>query len=191
MKLKPMMATLVMTATTMVAPAHAVNGFTINIGNSDDDINLYRVAARFQWSKRWFEEGDWFLGGHYELGAAHMESDSAVFNTTGAAPNLQAVSFTPVFRLQRNAYGSSRVAPFVEAGIGLAYLTKDRIQNDSAPGADLGGHFQFENKLSAGVVFGKQQQYEASVNYFHYSNAGIEQPNDGIDSFSLSFSMWY
>ncbi|OMH31841.1 acyloxyacyl hydrolase [Motiliproteus sp. MSK22-1] len=190
MNLKPIAAALVLTSTLCAAPVYAVDGFTINVGSSDDKIDLYRAAARFQWDKKWFEEGNWFLGGHYELGLMYMENSSDTVNTTNAASDLYAISFTPVFRLQRYALDSG-IAPFIEAGIGAAYLSEDKVQNDSPQGADLGGNLQFENKVSAGLLFGEQQQYEVAINYFHYSNAGLEEPNDGIDSFSLSFSMWY
>ncbi|MEH6814610.1 MAG: acyloxyacyl hydrolase, partial [Motiliproteus sp.] len=148
MKFKPLMAALALSATAFTAPVQAVDGFTISVGSSDDDVDFYRVAARLDWDKKWFDQGDWSLGGHYELGLTHMDSDSSVTNTTGAADNLQGISILPVFRYQRNPY-SNGIAPFVEAGIGLAYLTEDQIQNDTARGTDLGGNFQFEDKISA------------------------------------------
>ncbi|MCW9052520.1 MAG: acyloxyacyl hydrolase [Motiliproteus sp.] len=190
MNSKPLLAVLALSAAAFAAPAQAVDGFTVNVGSSDDDINFYRVGARFDWDQKWFEEGNWFLGGRFELGLTYLDSDSDVVNTTGAEDSAYGISFTPVLRYQRKPY-SNGVAPFVEAGIGLAYLSEDKLENESSTGTDLGGNIQFEDIISVGVMFGEQQRYELSANYFHYSNAGLEEPNDGIDIYSVTFSMKY
>ena len=109
-------------------------------------------------------------------------------NTTGAVADLYGIFFTQVLRFQRDAYANG-LAPFAEAGIGAVYLSEVRIQRDSSSGLDFGGNFQFENKASVGFMFGERQRYEVSANVFHYSNADIEGTSDGIDIYSIGFSM--
>ena len=51
---------------------------------------------------------------------------------------------------------------------------------------ELGSAFNFEDRLGAGLKIGDTQRVGARV--IHYSNAGIKEPNDGIESFSLFYS---
>ncbi len=191
MKFKPLMISACLFSAVSAAPAQAVDGFSLTVGSSDDDIDMIRAAARFDWDRRWLDnDGNWFLTGHYELSLFYMETDSDDTLTSGTADDLYGLSFAPVLRYQRNPY-SNGITPFIEYGIGAAYLSEDKLSNDTVSGSDLGGNFQFENKFSVGMMFGQNQRYELSANFFHYSNAGLEDPNDGIDTYTLSFSMWY
>lgn len=170
----------------------ANNGFSIFAGPSDADQDLYRVAARIGWDKRWFDEadGDWYLGGYFETGVMYVDSTSNDTQVDDAEDNLHGLFFTPVLRFQREPY-SNGVAPFVEAGVGVSYLSETHIKSDSFTGSDLGSHFQFEDKIAVGARFGQTQQYELSLNFLHYSNADLEKPNHGITAYTLGFGMWF
>lgn len=50
----------------------------------------------------------------------------------------------------------------------------------------LWARFNFEDRLGAGLKIGETQK--VGVRAIHYSNAGIKEPNDGIESFSLFYS---
>ncbi len=168
------------------------SGFSISAGPSDADQDLYRVAARIGWDKRWFDEaeGDWYLGGYFETGVMYVDSTSNDTQVDDAEDNLYGLFFTPVFRFQREPY-SNGIAPFVEAGVGVSYLSETHIKSDSFTGSDLGSHFQFEDKIAVGARFGQTQQYELSLNFLHYSNADLKKPNHGITAYSLGFGMWF
>ena len=45
----------------------------------------------------------------------------------------------------------------------------------------MGGRWQFEIRVMAGLLFGERQQYEISYGWVHYSNAGINEMNESID----------
>ncbi|MOA42977.1 Lipid A deacylase PagL precursor [compost metagenome] len=72
--------------------------------------------------------------------------------------------------------------PFIEAGIGLA-----AFNHADVAGQNLGVAFNFEDRLGFGMKFGNGQS--VGIRAMHYSNAGLKQPNDGIESYSLFYSM--
>ena len=86
---------------------------------------------------------------------------------------------------------SNSIAPFIEAAVGAAFFSEDTLQNSEPIGLDFGGTFQFEDMLSIGARFGESQQFEASINYLHYSNLGFYDKNDGIDIASATLTFWF
>ena len=69
---------------------------------------------------------------------------------------------------------------FFDAGLGLSIHN-----NNSMNGSDLGSVYQFENRLGIGY---ERETYRSVLNLFHYSNAGLEGKNDGVDILMLSIS---
>jgi lipid A 3-O-deacylase len=88
------------------------------------------------------------------------------------------VSFAPVFVYE---FGSGQIKPFIEAGVGVSMFT-----GASAGDQKFGSAFNFEDRLGAGLKFGDTQRVALRVT--HYSNAGIKEPNDGIESYALVYS---
>lgn len=72
---------------------------------------------------------------------------------------------------------------FLEAGIGLALI--DFIQ---IGGRDLSSHVQFEDRIGVSWVYSDNQKSSINLNIFHYSNAGIKQPNQGLNLLVLGWS---
>ncbi|HSC84681.1 MAG TPA: acyloxyacyl hydrolase, partial [Pseudomonas sp.] len=68
-----------------------------------------------------------------------------------------------------------------EGGIGVALFSSTELE-----GNDLGSSFQFEDRLGAGLRFSGQ---EVGIRAVHYSNAGIEQPNDGVEAYTLHYRL--
>jgi lipid A 3-O-deacylase len=52
---------------------------------------------------------------------------------------------------------------------------------------ELGSAFQFEDRIGFGLRFAGG--HEIGVRAIHYSNAGIKEPNDGVESYSLHYRM--
>ena len=52
---------------------------------------------------------------------------------------------------------------------------------------DLGSSFQFEDRIGAGLRFAGG--HEVGIRAIHYSNAGIKQPNDGVEAYSLHYRL--
>ncbi|MBC2656964.1 acyloxyacyl hydrolase [Pseudomonas sp. MSSRFD41] len=130
-----------------------------------------RVGMGFGWDKSWFESSTGRLTGYWDSGYTHWEAGDA----SGGAHSL---SFAPVFVYE---FGSGNVKPFVEAGIGVAVFS-----GTSAGDQEFGSAFNFEDRFGAGLKIGETQK--VGIRAIHYSNAGIKQPNDGIESYSLFYS---
>ncbi|MCJ0654036.1 acyloxyacyl hydrolase [Pseudomonas aeruginosa] len=52
---------------------------------------------------------------------------------------------------------------------------------------NLGSSLNFEDRIGAGLKFANGQS--VGVRAIHYSNAGLKQPNDGIESYSLFYKI--
>ncbi|POA52147.1 MULTISPECIES: acyloxyacyl hydrolase [Pseudomonas] len=130
-----------------------------------------RVGMGFGWDKSWFESNTGRLTGYWDAGYTYWEAGDA----SGGAHSL---SFAPVFVYE---FGSGNVKPFVEAGIGVAVFS-----GTSAGDQEFGSAFNFEDRIGAGLKIGETQK--VGIRATHYSNAGIKQPNDGIESYSLFYS---
>jgi hypothetical protein len=116
----------------------------------------------------------WYIGGwHFAfIGEAH----AAYWHTNeGTSRNvIWEFGVTPFVRFIKD---SGAVRPYIEVGAGLRGLTHPTINDDYR----LSTAFQFTEVVSIGAQFGKRQQYEAGLRFQHISNAGIKEPNPGIN----------
>lgn len=77
---------------------------------------------------------------------------------------------------------TSSPATRIEAGIGVAAFSGTRVGDQN-----LGSSLNFEDRIGAGLKFANGQS--VGVRAIHYSNAGLKQPNDGIESYSLFYKI--
>lgn len=75
---------------------------------------------------------------------------------------------------------------FVEFGIGFSIL-----DDTNFAGTDVGGHFQFEDRLGSMTKFGTNNEHQVALRYFHYSNGGLNSVNPGLDFISLSYMRYF
>ena len=158
--------------------AFAVDGVSFEYGKSDStnaDVKLYRVGAQWDWNKRWFDTGSWHLGGYWDVSLGYWNNDS-VSKTHGSITDI---GLTPVFRFQQN--NMSGVSPYVEAAIGFHLLSATSV----SPQRDFGSSFQCGDHLGFGLRFGDKGRYYLGYRYQHLSNAGIKDPNQGINFHQL------
>lgn len=116
----------------------------------------------------------WYIGGwHFALiGEAHV----AYWHVSEGTSRHDVYEFgvNPLVRFIKD---SGAIRPYIEAGAGVRGLTHPTI-ND---GYSLGTAFQFTEIVGVGAQFGSHQQYEAGLRFQHISNAGIKEPNPGIN----------
>ena len=67
-------------------------------------------------------------------------------------------------------------SPYFEASSGPAYTSKTWIGS-----RNLGSHWTFQDILGLGATFGKDNRFDASTRFLHYSNANLAPSNAGID----------
>jgi lipid A 3-O-deacylase len=126
----------------------------------------------FDWDKSWFESDTGRLTGYWDAGLTQWESGKRAGGRTS-------LSFAPVFVYEFKT--DSSVTPFIEAGVGVSLFSGTRVGDKK-----LGSSFNFEDRIGFGVKFSNQDKLGARI--IHYSNAGIKEPNDGIESVALFYS---
>jgi lipid A 3-O-deacylase len=129
----------------------------------------FRLGAGFDWDTSWWESATGRLTGYWDAGYTYWEGG----DHSSAAHSL---SFAPVFVYE---FSGENVKPFIEAGIGVAAFSDTRVGDK-----DLGSSFNFEDRVGFGLKFANQR---IGIRAIHYSNAGIKEPNDGIESYSLFY----
>ena len=68
------------------------------------------------------------------------------------------------------------ISPYVDAGIGVHYLTEDKIE-----GKELGRQWLAGSNLGIGIIVGKSERFDIGVRIRHLSNAGTKDINWGIN----------
>jgi len=147
-----------------------INDLSFAYGDSADDINIYRVSLKKDLNKYFFKKRYKYLPTYYESSLSYwnMKRNSHLYN----------LSFTPMFRYTfAKQYDYN---PFIEAGIGLSYLSKNRLGTEN-----FGTLFQFEDVIGIGL---KIQDFTVSYRFIHYSNAGITEHNSGANVNFISIS---
>ena len=158
--------------------AYAVDGLSFEYGRSDSSnakVNLYRVSAQWDWKKKLIEMGGWHLGGYWETTFGYWDNNSSAKTHDG----IFDFGFTPVFRLQPNNLNG--FSAYAELGVGIHLLSHTSVSTRRG----FGSAFQFGDHLGAGVRFGEKGQYDLGYRFQHLSNAGIKDPNQGINFHQL------
>ena len=138
-------------------------GIALCYGEDKSDIDIYRAGFQQDYGVEWFKRKNSYLSGFFELSYNHWKYDS---------DNIQGIALSPVFAYYMQA-AEEFFRPYIAGGIGVAYIDRYQIRD-----RNLGSNFQFEDRIGIGAIIGS---FDISLSYFHYSNAGIQFPNDGID----------
>ncbi|KON81723.1 acyloxyacyl hydrolase [Azoarcus sp. PA01] len=152
-----------------VSAAHATD-VTFAVGQTGDSTMVYRVSTQVDFGSRWLQSSTGHLGGYWDAGYTYWEGDETASN--------HSLSFSPVFVYE---FTGTTFRPYVAIGIGIAAFSSTEVE-----GNDLGSSFQFEDRLGFGVRFADQ---ELGVRVIHYSNAGLKQPNDGVETYTVHYRL--
>lgn len=158
-------------------PAYALDGASLSLG-SGDGTDMVRAGLQWNWQRRWFDSGSWYLGGYWDFSVGYWHDHGSA----GDNQNIVDLGATPVFRFQRNV--TSGVAPYVEGAIGVHLLSHTYVD----AGRRFSTGFQFGDHLGVGMVFGPRQQYDLAYLFQHLSNGGIRNPNNGINFNQIRFA---
>ncbi|MDF2491331.1 MAG: aldehyde dehydrogenase [Pseudomonas sp.] len=150
-----------------LAQAAAVTGA---VGATSQGDLTYRIGLSSEWDSKWFESSTGHLGGYWDAAYTYWEG--------GDASGAHSLSFSPVFVYEFSGF---TYTPYIEAGIGLAAFSKTEVGDQR-----LGSSFNFEDRIGLGLKLPDEQK--VGIRAIHYSNAGIKEPNDGIESYSLFYS---
>jgi lipid A 3-O-deacylase len=164
---KTFLAAIAALAMGQAVSAQAVD-FTAAAGVTGESTMVYRLGAQLDFGRSWFESDVGRVTGYWDAGFTYWDGDDSSSN--------QSLSLAPVFVYE---FAGDSVKPYLEAGIGIAAFAKTEIEDN-----DLGSSFQFEDRIGAGLRFSGQ---EIGIRAIHYSNAGIKQPNDGVEAYTLHY----
>ena len=81
------------------------------------------------------------------------------------------------------AYAGDSFRPYIAGFVGPSYV--DEID---FLGRELGSHILIHARGNLGFGFGENFRHRLSLEYTHYSNAGTNAQNDGLDNYGLSYS---
>ncbi|MBB3102697.1 acyloxyacyl hydrolase [Azomonas macrocytogenes] len=143
---------------------------TAAAGISGQGNATFRIGTQWNWDKKWLQSNTGHVTGYWD--AAYTWWDG------GSTEDNHSLSFSPVFVYEFDGFSS--VKPFIEAGIGVAFFTQTEIDHQR-----FGTSFNFEDRIGAGLRF--KNGHEVGVRAIHYSNAGIKEPNDGVESYSMFY----
>ncbi|MBM3112487.1 acyloxyacyl hydrolase [Pseudomonas sp. P66] len=144
---------------------------SLSVGQTGDSTMTYRLGLQSNWDASWWQTSVGRLTGYWDAGYTYWEGDETASNNS--------LSFAPVFVYE---FAGETVKPYIEAGIGVAAFSSTEIEDNK-----LGSSFQFEDRIGFGLRFAGG--HEVGVRAIHYSNAGLQTPNDGVESYSLHYRM--
>ena len=123
--------------------------------------NLGWIFSDIMGKNKWYR-GNWELAGELFAGAQYSPHERSVGGCTGL--------------IRYNFATGSRWMPFIEGGAGLSGTDIGR--------PDLATTFEFNNQGGAGVhyFFCDNKALTLEYRFVHLSNAGIEQPNHGVNT---------
>ncbi len=129
------------------------------------EFDVYRLTLRRDWSRNLWSGDKARLSGYWEGSVNYWNADDG---------HLYAAAFSPVFAFYLGSVDNAW-QPYIEGGIGAALISETALA-----GRQFSTTFQFENRLGIGI---RGERLDFHVRYLHYSNADIEEPNNGMDSF--------
>ncbi|WP_233881189.1 acyloxyacyl hydrolase [Paraburkholderia flagellata] len=160
------------------ASAQADNTFGVQLGAGVADHDVKKLDLGFVWDPglQW-----WHIGGyHFTLvGEAHvaywkLNAPDAVYS------HIWEYGVTPVLRFIKD---TGWFKPFIEAGVGLHFLSHVR----QTPDRTTSTSFQFVDMVGVGAQFGEHGSYQAGFRFQHLSNADIKEPNPGTNFSQIYF----
>ncbi len=147
------------------------------IGDGDGSIESVAFGLDYHPKATWFEGGEWGLVSYIELLVGYWESDEG--GHTGVT-SLHEGGLTCYLRHIRSGNISTALRPYIDAGVGLHYVTEDEIE-----GKELGKQWLAGSNVGCGIVIGESERVDIGIRLRHLSNGGIEEINWGINHLML------
>jgi len=150
--------------------AHAADTAVMVQAGHSPDTEVAGVGLRLSpfWAKNW---GRFHAAAHPEF---QLNQHLQRHDGEPGPGNLWQAGAAAMLRL---TYGEGSIRPYAELGLGVNYLTKSAL-GDRRFGSRMHFGEHFGLGLQIGAFFGG---WRAS----HYSNAGIKEPNEGLDAHQL------
>lgn len=171
MKLRShLLGALALCAFAAAAAAQPQSEVMLSAGRDTDsaDIDVVRLAYR----RTLPNDSRWWVPTLVELGGGIWR----VPDLAGTTERFE-VHATPVWR-------GNFARTYVEGGIGV-YLLSHTINNDTT---HMSTSFEFGSHIGAGLRLGERRETRVGISLQHLSNAGIKEPNSGVNFVLLNAS---
>lgn len=169
MKKSSLLAIASLTLALGIGQAQALEA-TVAAGATGQGHATLRAGLALPWQKTWLVSDHGQLGGYWEGAYTYWASGSG-------SSSAHSLSLAPVVTY---TFTRPRLQPFIEGSIGVTGFNKTRVS-----GQKLGAAFSFEDRIGLGITL--PNRGKLGVQAFHYSNARIKKPNEGVESYSLFY----
>ena len=170
---------MLLTTCALSSPAIALDGYSVDVGKGDL-ATLYKVAVHQSFGK----ESAWLQAcqcdGYWEASVATI-TEEKYRNIQADKRSLMDFGWTPVLRW----HGRSARGLFVELGVGIHYFSEIYDNNNRL----LGSEFQFGDHIGVGYQF--SHHLELTLKFQHFSDAGIKEPNPGLNMTVLKVALLF
>ena len=159
----PLLATLAFLAFAGTAAAHAQSEVVMSLGRAADDADI--DVIRLGYRRTLASDARWWVPTLVEFGGGIWR----VPDLAGTTRRFD-LHATPVWR-------ADYARAYVEAGIGV-YLLSHTINNDTT---QMSTSLEFGSHVGAGLRIGERRDIRVGIALQHLSNAGIKEPNGGVN----------
>jgi len=146
-----------------------IDSVSLTAGASIDSESIYKLGIQKNFNTKLYSNDFGYLSGFYDLSISYWDCKGN---------SVQALSLAPVFTYSFNSPIFNKT-PYIYYGVGGAYISEKTTEQK-----DFSSHFQFENRIGLGL---KSNKYEIDIGYFHYSNGGIKEPNEGMNIVAITY----
>jgi lipid A 3-O-deacylase len=145
--------------------------FGLQLGGGIAERGIKKGDLGVVWNPNitWWDTGNWHFALLGEFHLAQWHTSQGNIN-----PNITEFGVNPLVRFVKNG---GDIRPYIEAGAGVRGLSHAVIATDYS----VATAFQFTEIAGVGIMFGQRQQYQLGYRFQHVSNAGIKEPNPGVN----------
>ena len=148
------------------------------VGGYGEQTDSYRIAFHWHLFAKALRKWDMEISLATNYSVFDGEEDEA-----GDPVRMRDLGITPTFTFYSHSTWQG-FRPYIEGGIGFHYLTDKEFT-----AKDFSTNFQFGDHIGLGVKFGNRNHLRLAYQFQHLSNAGIREPNPGINFHHLNFGV--
>ncbi len=150
------------------------------VGRSDGEVVVGMIALdyHFDWQRAIGKHG--VISPYCEFLLGYWEGEEGHTGVT----SLHEAGLSLLLRYRYIRQPLATFHPYIDAGVGLHYLTEDRIE-----GKELGRNWQAGSNIGIGLLFPRDERFELGLRLRHLSNAGTDDFNWGVNQLLARFGV--
>jgi len=144
----------------------------------ESSADEWTLGVQWDWHRQWYLGETWHVRGRWqlEIGRLHAltrwdRDDYASYTKVGIIPTVRLTN-------------ARRERWYVDAGVGPTLLLPMYVDRERT----FSTVFNFDDYIAFGVMLGDHDQHDLSVGLNHISNAGLDQPNPGLNLYSVRYT---